>query len=259
METDMRIMIIGPRWSGKSSTGNTILGRPLFECGPARSPQCEVRSGSAGGHSLTIVDVPGWSDIPMTKTSAANKQYFKLSWTKCLPGPHVLLLTIPLDKAFTKDQGQYVQEYLSLLGDQVWRHVVVLFTRWDYLDKKTTIDDHIESEGEALKKILQKCQNRFQVFDNKNNTNPCQVQELLSKIEEMIEMNADQFYKADKKILQVITEKRQLAAEKASQRRREISERREMQKHLLRGQNSIVITMFCDISAETYCMIDRFL
>ncbi|XP_076128461.1 uncharacterized protein LOC143109575 [Alosa pseudoharengus] len=232
METDIRIIIMGPRWSGKSSTANTILGR--FESDQAGTLQCDVQSGVTCGHRLTIVDVPGWSHITIKETSVANKQNFKLSWTKCLPGPHVFLLVIPMDKAFTQDQGQYVQEYLSLLGDHVWRHVVVIFTSWDYLDKKTTIDDHIESKGEALQKVLQKCENRFQVFDNKNNTNPDQVQELLRKIEELVKMNAGGFYKGDEKILQAITEKRKLAAERASQRKMETDRIREKQRQILR-------------------------
>ncbi|XP_062407560.1 GTPase IMAP family member 8-like [Sardina pilchardus] len=235
MGTELRVVIIGARWSGKSSTGNTIMGGPRFECGRARTLQCEVRSGIVSGRHLTVVDVPGWSYFSIMETSEACKQNFKLSLTKCLPGPHVFLLVIPLDMAFNKEQGQYVQEYLSLLGDRAWRHVVVVFTCWDYLDKKTTIDDHIESEGEALKKVLEKCGNRFQVFDNKNSTNPGQLPELLSKIEELVKMNAGGFYRADEKILQAITEKRKLAAERASQRKMASDKIREKQKQILRG------------------------
>ncbi|XP_062406650.1 GTPase IMAP family member 8-like [Sardina pilchardus] len=235
METELRIVLIGARWSGKSSTGNTIMGGPRFECGRARTLQCEVRSGTVSGRHLTVVDVPGWSYFSIMETSEACKQNFKLSLTNCLPGPHVFLLVIPLDMAFNKEQGQYVQEYLSLLGDHVWRHVVVVFTCWDYLGKETTINDHIESEGEALKKVLEKCENRFQVFVNKNSKNhPDQVPELLSKIEELVKMNAGGFYRADEKILQAITEKRKLAAERASQRKIESDKQRETQRQLLR-------------------------
>ncbi|XP_062406651.1 GTPase IMAP family member 8-like [Sardina pilchardus] len=233
METELRIVIIGARWSGKSSTGNTIMGGPRFECGRDRTLQCEDRSGIVSGRHLTVVDVPGWNYFSIMETSEACKQNFKLSLTKCLPGPHVFLLVIPLDMAFNKEQGQYVQEYLSLLGNHVWRHVVVVFTCWDYLGKETTINDHIESEGEALKKVLEKCGNRFQVFDNKNSTNPGQLPELLSKIEELVKMNAGGFYRADEKILQAITEKRKLAAERASQRKMESKKQRETQRQLL--------------------------
>ncbi|XP_076128471.1 uncharacterized protein LOC143109582 [Alosa pseudoharengus] len=235
MGTELRVVIIGARWSGKSSTGNTIMGGPRFECGRARTLQCEVRSGTTYGHHLTVVDVPGWNYFSIMETSEACKQNFKLSLTKCLPGPHVFLLVIPMDMAFNKEQGQYVQEYLSLLGAHVWRHVVVVFTCWDYLDKKTTIDDHIESEGEALKKVLEKCEYRFQVFVNKNSKNNTdQVPELLSKIEELVKMNAGGFYKADEKIMEAITEKRKLAAERASQRKMETDRIRETQRQLLR-------------------------
>lgn len=235
MGTELRIVIFGTRWSGKSSSGNTILGAPKFECGRVRTLQCEVRCGTVSERCLTIVDVPGWSHFPITETSEASKQQFKLSLTKCLPGPHACLLVIPLDMAFTKKQGQYVQEHLSLLGDRVWKHVVVLFTCWDYLENKTTIDDHIKSEGEALQKVLEKCKYRFQVFDNKRNTNPGQVDELLTKIEELVKMNAGEIYKADEKILQSIAEKRKLAAERASLRKIENDKQRERQRQLLRG------------------------
>ncbi|XP_030255680.1 GTPase IMAP family member 9-like [Sparus aurata] len=80
---------------------------------------------------------------------------------------------------------------MRLLGQRVWRHVIVLFTFGDTLGDKT-IEQHIESEGKPLRWLIEKCGNRYHVLNNMS-TDDYQVIELLEKMEEMVAGNSS-FY-----------------------------------------------------------------
>ncbi|KAF4107781.1 hypothetical protein G5714_012145 [Onychostoma macrolepis] len=56
--------------------------------------------------------------------------------------------------------------------------------------KDISIEQHIESEGEALQWLIEKCRNRYHVFDNTDKKNRSQVSELLQKIDEMVAENS---------------------------------------------------------------------
>ncbi|XP_043107698.1 uncharacterized protein LOC122353872 [Puntigrus tetrazona] len=78
---------------------------------------------------------------------------------------------------------------MVVFGEDVWRHAVVLFT-WGDRFPDVSVEQHIESEGEALRWLIQKCRNRYHVFDNADETNRDQVPELLRKIDEMVAENS---------------------------------------------------------------------
>ncbi|XP_042622879.1 uncharacterized protein LOC122146656 isoform X1 [Cyprinus carpio] len=78
---------------------------------------------------------------------------------------------------------------MATLGDDVWRHTIVLFT-WGDRFPDISIEQHIESEGEALQWLVEKCRNRYHVFDNTDKKNRDQVTELLQKIDEMVAENS---------------------------------------------------------------------
>ena len=74
---------------------------------------------------------------------------------------------------------------MQLLGPTVWSHTMILFTRVDYLGGKS-IEQFIESEGEGLQRLVEKCEDRYHVFNNENRGGDTQVTELLQKIEEVV-------------------------------------------------------------------------
>ncbi|XP_029286202.1 GTPase IMAP family member 8-like [Cottoperca gobio] len=235
--SEVRLILIGGRWAGKSSSGNTILRNERFECGRTRTAQSEVRHEVVEGRQLIVVDVPGWSSsLSLTEIPEGDKQRFKLIASKCLPGPNVFLLVIPIDTAFSVTRRKTVEEHMKLLGERVWRYTMVLFTCGDFLRKKT-IEQHIESEGDSLKWLIERCRNRYHVFNNKDRSGSdlsrSQVTQLLEKIDEMVWHNNGKYYEVDEQTLNIIKVKQQEVAERAQLRRRRSEDQREVMQTLI--------------------------
>lgn len=109
---------------------------------------------------------------------------------------------------------------------------MVLFTCGDYLGEKT-IEQHIESEGDALKWLIERCRNRYHVFNNKDKSDSSQVTLLLEKIDEMVWHNNGRYYDVDEQTLNIIKEKQREVAERAEKRRRRVDEQRQqMETHI---------------------------
>ncbi|KAL7840326.1 hypothetical protein AOLI_G00256490 [Acnodon oligacanthus] len=183
----LSLVLLGYGEAGKTSTGNTILG--TVEFGWKRTSQCVKRHGEVAGRLLTVVDTPGWwKHLPIEHTPPLNKQEMAQSVSLASSGPLAFLLVLRLDSSFQEDEKQAVKDHLKVFGPGVWDQTVVLFTCGDWLGDRS-IELHIESEGEALKWLLQKCGNRFHVLNNKNRRSGTQVTELLEKIEELVAEN----------------------------------------------------------------------
>ncbi|KAM4547778.1 GTPase IMAP family member 8-like [Odontesthes bonariensis] len=224
--SEVRLVLIGRRWSGKSSSANTILRKERFDCGRTRTVKAEVRHEVVEGRDLAVVDAPGWSSsLSLTEIPEGDKQRFKLNASKCPPGPNLFLLVIPIDSAFSAENKTTVEQHMKLLGEWVWRFTMVLFTCGDALGEKT-IEQHIESEGEALKWLIEKCRNSYHVLNNKDKTNLSQVTELLEKIDQMVWNNNGSYYKVDEQTLRILTEKQQEVAKRAKERQRRAEEQR---------------------------------
>ncbi|XP_029988256.1 GTPase IMAP family member 8-like isoform X2 [Sphaeramia orbicularis] len=236
---EVRLILIGGRWAGKSSSGNTILRSERFECGRIRTVQSELRHQDVEGRTLIVVDAPGWSSsLSLTEIPELDKQRFKLNPSKCSPGPHVFLLVIPIDSAFSVEQKMTVEEHMKLLGERVWKYTMVLFTCGDFLGEKT-IEQHIESEGEALKSVTERCRNRYHVFNNKERSDSAQVTLLLEKIDEMVHHNHSSYYETDEQTLNIIKEKQRGVMERAQHRRKRTEEQRQQMKSLISEARTI--------------------
>ncbi|GAA6102254.1 uncharacterized protein LOC113650939 isoform X2 [Tachysurus ichikawai] len=178
--SEVSIVLLGCRDSGKSSAGNTILGQDVFDL--QENVRCVKRHGEVAGRKITVVEAPGWChDNPVEESTEHLKEEIILSVSQCPPGPHAVLVVINVDKNFTERDREILTGFLSLLGDNIWSHAIVLFTVGDSLGD-TTIERHIESEGQALQWLVEKCGNRYHVFNN-NMDDDSQVAALLEKIE----------------------------------------------------------------------------
>uniref|UniRef100_W5NJF9 AIG1-type G domain-containing protein n=1 Tax=Lepisosteus oculatus TaxID=7918 RepID=W5NJF9_LEPOC len=198
-------VLLGRVWTGKSSAGNTILGREEFDT-RRLTEECEKRQGEVAGRLLTVIDTPGWYSLQ--DTADWLKKEIVRSVSLCPPGPHSFLLTIPL-APFTEQDRRAVEEHLGLLGDRVWRHTLVLFT-WGDGKGGTGLEQAIKRGGEDLQRLVEKCGNRVHVLHNNNTGDRGQVTELLEKIEALVAGSPDAFFLgSDGRITQEEQEKKQ--------------------------------------------------
>lgn len=164
---------MGGRSTGKSSAGNTILGREKFDV-EGQTTGCVERQGQVSGKTVTVLDTPGWLSVNPELLMAPSA---------C--GLTAVLLVVNVSCSFTQSLLETMERQLEGLGEKVWNRAMVLFTYGDWLGE-TNIEQRIESEGDALQKLVERCRNRYHVLDNKNWADRVQVTELLDQIEEML-------------------------------------------------------------------------
>uniref|UniRef100_A0A8C1XWC0 AIG1-type G domain-containing protein n=1 Tax=Cyprinus carpio TaxID=7962 RepID=A0A8C1XWC0_CYPCA len=199
--SELRIVLMGNRNVWKSSTKNTILGREEIDF---LTHQCVKRHGEVADRHITVIDAPGWwRNEPVEESSELLKQEILLSVSLCPPGPHAVLLIICMNYVFTENNIKVLQGYVDLLGERVWSHTIVLFTFGDSL-LDTSIEQYIESEGQGLKRLLDKCGNRYHVLNNQNRSDDTQIKELLEKIEETVAQNNGCHFEIDRNNSEVI-------------------------------------------------------
>lgn len=178
---EVRLVVLGWRWPGKSLTANTILGREEFRLERA-AEFCVKRETEVQGRQVTVVDTPGWFSAQDTPPS--YKEELVRGASLCPPGPHAFLLAIPVGM-FTEVDRSRIEEHVSLFGEHVWRHTIVVFT-WAEVLRTISIERYIRREGKELQWVLEKCNRRYFVINNCIFGEHPQVGRLMERVEKMV-------------------------------------------------------------------------
>ena len=113
------------------------------------------------------------------------------------PGPNAILYVIRLGVRYTDEEYGAYKRFKLLFGSTVTKHMIILFTGGDTIQKKgKSIEQTLQNAPEVLKKVLEECSGRYVVFNNEASTSEkhSQVQKLLQLVQSLKERNGEKPY-----------------------------------------------------------------
>ncbi|KAL5015249.1 hypothetical protein ScPMuIL_009519 [Solemya velum] len=151
--SDIRVILLGIRGSGKSSLGNAMLGKTEFEM--TNLQQCQIKQGNITyfeGRMLSVVETPGME----VDDFEIRKQIRNVSLGLSNPGPHIFILMIQYGR-FRNLRS--ITACIDIFGEQIFNNLIIVFSHKDKMENSEMTEEQFirDIHSACLKGRLPEC------------------------------------------------------------------------------------------------------
>ena len=185
---------------GKSSFGNTIIGKKVFEAQrsfDSITKQCAVKKREYKGKQIIVANTPGFFDT--TSSSEEAETEIAKSYQIMAPGPHAFRIIHNINNRLTEEHLTAAKRVRSILGEEAANYCIIVFTGLDQLEEDgSTIEERLKEakSNPRLKNLLNDFGERYIAVNNQGTDAHKKkvLDELLCIIQKMISQTPNRFY-----------------------------------------------------------------